>query len=657
MRPHLIDKLEVDDVLFTMSSDFMHQTFLPILKQAFKLSVTWVDRKKGGSFEFLKRLHVLDAGFEKLDIYGETKHVKQCAEMFKKANGGVPAKMYNTPATSHVFPGRDGSEKLNEEMSGAYRSLAGCILYLSHERSNVQHTVKCLASYLSSPTRHAWIQLGRLIGYLQRTIGYGVQMQCTQPGMSLFEKLSDSDKPNCSCPCLVESFSDSDWQGGKDLRSTSSAAHYINGNLIHSSSRTQHVVSLSSTEAEYYAMTSCCIDTIYIKHILEFLMSREVEAQVKVDNSATRQIANKLGTSKLRHVQGKLLWVQSQVKNGVLMLKQIPTMWNPADLGTKGLNRRRHNMLLYLFGFVDEKGERVGELEYQEHKFQEASKSIIKGVKHELPEDSHSFGSSSSSKTAKQVLRLAMMQVVGALSQKAEPNLLVEFKTIDDRIFLMKNLEWFCFGLVVISLMVIVFYMMVNTSESESEENPESRRRRYLFSSLDEVSDPDEWMALNHHNYSSSSQDSEPEVETDAAGPRVDTPLQFGMYHVYLFMQGCFQRLRHLMATDHSMQGRGYAILHNLLRILRNYERHGITSGEADHMTVMHRSINEMESVLLSRGGSVLAIQDEGQGRLYQDFSDNLVLEPDVEEPSAEEIAERGIRVWQEARGRSAWFT
>ena len=146
-----------------------------------------------------------------------------------------------------------------------------------------------------------------------------------------------------------------------------------------------------------------------------------------------------------------------------------------------------------------------------------------------------------------------------------------------------------------------------------------------------------------------SSRESEPEVETDAAGPRVETPLQFGMYHVYLFMQGCFQRLRHLMATDHSMQGRGWAILHNLLRILGNYARHGITSGEADRMTIMHRSINEMESVLLSRGGSVLAIQDEGQGRVYQDFAGNLVLEPDVEEPSAEEIAERGVRVWREA--------
>ena len=347
--------LHVDDVLFTMSADFMKQTFLlPVLKKAFKLSANWVDRKVGGSFEFLKRLHVLDAGFERLDIYGETKHVKQCVDMLKKANKGKQARLHCTPAMSHAFSGRDDSPLLDEALSGTYRSLVGCILYLSHERSDVQHTVKCLASYLSSPTEHAWTQLGRLIGYLHRTVGYGVQMQLTQPGMTLFEKLAGVGKQSgkeypCSAgagrqtdeyPCLVESFSDSDWQGGKDLRSTSSAAHYVNGNLIHSSSRTQHVVSLSSTEAEYYAMTSTCIDTIYIKHILEFLLDKEVDAQVKVDNSATRQIADKLGTSKLRHVQGKLLWVQSQVKNGVRKLKQIPTLWNPADLGTKGLSRK-----------------------------------------------------------------------------------------------------------------------------------------------------------------------------------------------------------------------------------------------------------------------------------------------------------------------------
>ena len=273
--------LHVDDVLFAMTAEFMHHTFLPVLKKSFKLSVNWVDRK-GGSFEFLKRLHVLDVGFEKMDIYGETKHVKQCVDMFKKANKGKHARLHCTPAMSHAFSGRDDTPLLSAELSGTYRSLVGCILYLSHERSDVQHTVKCLASYLSAPTEHAWAQLGRLIGYLQRTVGYGVQMQITRPGVSLFEKLADSDKPVGEHQCLVESFSDSDWQGGKDLRSTSSAAHYVNGNLIHSSSRTQHVVSLSSTESEYYAMTSTCIDTIYIKHILEFLLDKEVEAQVKV---------------------------------------------------------------------------------------------------------------------------------------------------------------------------------------------------------------------------------------------------------------------------------------------------------------------------------------------------------------------------------------
>ena len=83
-----------------------------------------------------------------------------------------------------MFSGKDDTALLDESMSGTYRSLVSCILYLSHERLDVQHRIKCLASYLSSPTQHAWTQLGRVIGYLLRTSGYGVQMmRGTQPGM------------------------------------------------------------------------------------------------------------------------------------------------------------------------------------------------------------------------------------------------------------------------------------------------------------------------------------------------------------------------------------------------------------------------------------------------------------------------------------------
>lgn len=51
------------------------------------------------------------------------------------------------------------------------------------------------------------------------------------------------------------------------------------------------------------------------------------------------------------------------------------------------------------------------------------------------------------------------------------------------------------------------------------------------------------------------------------------------------------------------MQGRGYAFPLNLLRVPSNYEQNGITRGEADHMKLMHRSIGEMERILVQRGG------------------------------------------------------
>lgn len=68
-------------------------------------------------------------------------------------------------------------------------------------------------------------------------------------------------------------------------------------------------------------------------------------------------------------------------------LKEIPTLWNPADLGKGGLSRRRRNMLLFLFCFVSEEGNRVGESQFDEPQSQEAARSAIKGVKYVLPED------------------------------------------------------------------------------------------------------------------------------------------------------------------------------------------------------------------------------------------------------------------------------
>ncbi len=162
----------------------------------------------------------------------------------------------------------------------------------------------------------------------------------------MFGKLNgESDLSGLSkSQTLVETFTDLDWQGGRDLKSTSAACHFVNGNLVHSSSRSQHVISLSSTESEFYASTSASIDTIYLKNILSFLLDPEVDAKLHTDNSANKQIACQLGTSRLRHISGRLLWMQNKIREGVFKIVQVGTTWNPSDIGTKMLSRDRHFM-------------------------------------------------------------------------------------------------------------------------------------------------------------------------------------------------------------------------------------------------------------------------------------------------------------------------
>ena len=55
---------------------------------------------------------------------------------------------------------------------------------------------------------------------------------------------------------------------------------------------------------------------IFLKRILEFLLQQEVMLVMRTDNQSCRQIALKRGVSKVRHLDGRLLWVQEKVSDG-----------------------------------------------------------------------------------------------------------------------------------------------------------------------------------------------------------------------------------------------------------------------------------------------------------------------------------------------------
>ena len=94
---------------------------------------------------------------------------------------------------------------------------------------------------------------------------------------------------------IVEVFTDADWASCKDDRRSSSAcAIFYGGCLLHSSRRTQKIVSLSSAESEMYAAASGTCDSVLIVGILKWMFDAFSQMHLYVDSAAARGIINQL---------------------------------------------------------------------------------------------------------------------------------------------------------------------------------------------------------------------------------------------------------------------------------------------------------------------------------------------------------------------------
>ena len=241
--------LHVDDVLFLGEQQWLSDVFLPGLKEEFKLSSTLVDRSAGGTSEFLKRFHVVEPHYTQITVYPEEKHVHTMFEKYSKANG-KPPKLCKTPCnTSSTTTSLDAAmqKTLSETLSAEFRSLVGIAMYVSQERFDLQFATKSLATYLKSPTKRAWVDPGRLVGYMKFSESFALRMRKTSKGSSFQGAMFGSESETETQNNLIETYSDSDWSN----RSTSAAVHVLNGIVIWSTSRTQKCISSSSTEAKW----------------------------------------------------------------------------------------------------------------------------------------------------------------------------------------------------------------------------------------------------------------------------------------------------------------------------------------------------------------------------------------------------------------------
>ena len=106
--------------------------------------------------------------------------------------------------------------------------------------------------------------------------------------------------------------------------------HYIVG-----SANTQKVISLSSAEAEYYALTKTASRTLGFMAMAEDLGITNLKGRIYTDSSGAKGIAMRKGAGKIRHIETQTLWLQDVLIRKDLSIRKVDGKKNPADIGTK----------------------------------------------------------------------------------------------------------------------------------------------------------------------------------------------------------------------------------------------------------------------------------------------------------------------------------
>ncbi len=202
-------------------------------------------------------------------------------------------------------------------------------MYLvKHSRPDISNAVRELTKCMDKASPDAYKQMLRCIKYVQHTSTYGLRIEPTHFGKDIVWNM------------IV--YSDSDWAGDKQTRrSVSGFVMLLCGVPIMWRSKQQKAVTLSSTEAEYYAASEAVKEILFVVQVLLDLgIPVHTPIQVKVDNiGAIFMSGNASSSTRTRHVDTRWHFVRELQEQGVVEVVFVRTADNWADGFTKNVSK------------------------------------------------------------------------------------------------------------------------------------------------------------------------------------------------------------------------------------------------------------------------------------------------------------------------------
>ena len=236
---------------------------------------------------------------------------------------------YKTPGTpgfSIIRPKGDDIT-VSAEMQSRYRSGVGMLLFLvKHSRPDISNAVRELTKCMDGASPAAYKEMLRLIKMVLDTKTKGLKMVPTMSGQGLTWN--------------IVLYSDSDWAGDKDnRRSVSGFIMFLCGVPIMWRSKQQKTVALSSSEAEYVALSESVKEILFVVMILESVgIKVEKPVVVRVDNmGAIYMSENATTASRTRHVDTRFHFVRERIAGKEIVIVFVRSQENKSDGFTKNV--------------------------------------------------------------------------------------------------------------------------------------------------------------------------------------------------------------------------------------------------------------------------------------------------------------------------------
>ncbi|CAL2268722.1 unnamed protein product [Prunus armeniaca] len=314
----------VDDLIVTGSDKLFITKFLDTLAQRFSL-------KDLGSLHFFLGVEVIPtrSGL----FLSQHKYIRDL--LIRAHMEG--AKDVSTPlSTTTTLVLNDGATPTDATL---FRSLISGLQYLSLTRPDIAFAVNKLSQFMYWPSELHWTALKCLLRYLKGTIYHGLHLH-----------------RNTTLSLSLHAFSDADWAGNPDDRtSTTAYTIFLGGNLISWSSRKQHFVARSSTEAEYRAVACTAAELSWLQNLLHELgVLLPSPPVIACDNiGATFLCANPVLHSHMKHIAIDLHFVRDLVTQDLFKVAHVSTIDQLADVLTKPLSRQHFHLLRSKIGVTD----------------------------------------------------------------------------------------------------------------------------------------------------------------------------------------------------------------------------------------------------------------------------------------------------------------